>query len=285
MKPTAAGRRCLIVNADDFGRNEAVNLGVAEGFRSGIVTSASLVANGPAFDSAVAMAGELPGLAVGIHLAANEYLPILPPKEIPHLVTAEGCFYSRSRQFQRMALAPGVRGDLLREWDAQISRIVDAGIRLTHIDGHGHCHAHPAAAEIVLELAERYGIQHVRLPAEPIRWKAGRKLSGRFAEKVILNWASQVSRRVWSGKLQFPQSFYGFTHGGRITAEVIRQVGTSVPPGVSELMVHVAVSNDQLPGHYTSFDFAGDLRATTTWTKQQFEDEFAVSLVTHLQQV
>jgi predicted glycoside hydrolase/deacetylase ChbG (UPF0249 family) len=279
----AASVRFLIVNADDFGRSEAVNLGVAEGFRRGIVTSASLVAKGPAFDAAVVLAAEMPGLGVGIHLVANEYTPVLPPAEIPRLVNSEGRFYSRARQFQRMAVDPRIRGDLLLEWDAQIAKILRAGIKLTHIDGHGHCHVHPAAAGVVLKLAQRYGIAHVRLPAEPIFWKPGRALSARFAEKTVLNLATQVPRQVWKGKLNFPRSFYGFSQGGRMSAEVVAQVAKSAPPGVSELMVHVGVSNDEAPGFWTGYDYAGDLRAVTTHSKQEFEQEFGVSLVTHAQ--
>ena len=132
-----ATQRFLIVNADDFGRSEAVNRGVAEGFQRGIVTSASLVAAGPAFAQAVEIAKGLPGLGVGIHLIANEYTPILPPNKIPRLVDATGRFYSRPHQFARMATNPQLRGDLLQEWDSQIAKIVEAGITLTHIDGHG----------------------------------------------------------------------------------------------------------------------------------------------------
>src|SRR5215467_7979422 len=96
-RPSAA-RRFLIVNADDFGRNDAVNDAVAESFRHGIVTSTSIVATGPSFDKAVALASELPELGVGIHLAATEYSPALPPSQIPSLVNSEGRFYPRSEQ-------------------------------------------------------------------------------------------------------------------------------------------------------------------------------------------
>jgi predicted glycoside hydrolase/deacetylase ChbG (UPF0249 family) len=275
--------RLLIVNADDFGRSEAVNLGVAEAFRRGIITSTSLVAAGPAFDQAAALAKELPELGVGIHLIANEYRPILPPAEIPRLVNAQGDFYSRPHQFARMATNPRMRGELLREWDAQIAKIMKAGIKLTHIDGHGHCHAHPAAAGVVLQLAQRYGIAHVRLPAEPIWWKPGRTPSARFVEKTILNLATRVPRQVWKGKLHYPRYFYGFSQGGRMSADVVEQVGQFVLPGVSELMVHVGVANDEAPGFWTGYDYAGDLRAVTGHSRQQFEQKFGVKLVTHIQ--
>ena len=277
-----ASRRFLIINADDFGRNDAVNAAVAAGFRGGIVTSTSIVATGPAFDQAVTLAKELPGLGVGIHLAVSEYIPVLLPTKIPSLVNSDGRFYPRGEQFRRMALRPHMPQELLLEWDAQISRVVDAGIKLTHIDGHGHCHAHPAAAGVVLKLAQHYGVKNVRLPAEPIWWRPGLTLSSRFVAKVGLNLVSQVARAVWKGKLNFPESFFGFSHGGQITKDAIGGVAMAVPPGISELMVHVATSKDQLPGYRTKFDFTIDFRGVTAFTKEQFEREFGICLVPYL---
>jgi predicted glycoside hydrolase/deacetylase ChbG (UPF0249 family) len=59
---------------------------VVQGYRDGITTSASLVAKGQAFESAVALASKLPGLAVGVHLVSNGYSPVLPPSEVSRLV-------------------------------------------------------------------------------------------------------------------------------------------------------------------------------------------------------
>ena len=46
-------KKQLIINADDFGIHEAVNLAVYRGFESGILTSTSIMAGGDAFSSAV----------------------------------------------------------------------------------------------------------------------------------------------------------------------------------------------------------------------------------------
>ena len=43
----------LIVNADDFGLHSAVNAGIIDGHRRGIITSTSLMAGGEAFTEAV----------------------------------------------------------------------------------------------------------------------------------------------------------------------------------------------------------------------------------------
>lgn len=58
----------LIINADDFGIHQEVNQAVAIGFDTGILRSTSLLASGPAFPEAVAVARQRPGLGIGIHL-------------------------------------------------------------------------------------------------------------------------------------------------------------------------------------------------------------------------
>ena len=57
----------LIINADDLGSNRDRDRGILEAFEHGIVSSASLLANGPSFTTAVAQAKET-GLPVGVHL-------------------------------------------------------------------------------------------------------------------------------------------------------------------------------------------------------------------------
>ena len=57
----------LIVNADDFGLTNGVNRAIIEGHTRGAVTSATLMANMPAFDAAVGLAKDHPSLGVGLH--------------------------------------------------------------------------------------------------------------------------------------------------------------------------------------------------------------------------
>jgi hypothetical protein len=58
----------LVVNADDFGFTRGVNQGIVEAHRSGILTAATLMATGAAFDHAVELARQNPSLDVGCHL-------------------------------------------------------------------------------------------------------------------------------------------------------------------------------------------------------------------------
>ena len=79
-------RRHLIVNADDFGLSPAINRGIIAAHRNGIVTSASLMVNGPAFENAVALAQENPALDIGLHLTLTELGPVAAPDKVPSLV-------------------------------------------------------------------------------------------------------------------------------------------------------------------------------------------------------
>ena len=47
------GNKKFILNADDFGMSKAFNRAVLEGYHNGFLTSASLCANGKAFNAAV----------------------------------------------------------------------------------------------------------------------------------------------------------------------------------------------------------------------------------------
>ena len=62
----------LIVNADDWGLTPGVNRGIVRAFQHGIVTSASLLVTGSAFEEAVALARDFPAPDVGLHLALVE---------------------------------------------------------------------------------------------------------------------------------------------------------------------------------------------------------------------
>ena len=80
----------IILNADDFGRHAQINHAVERGVRDGVLRSATIMPGGAAFDDAAALAARTPALGVGIHLTLVNGNPVLPPAEIPSLVTEAG---------------------------------------------------------------------------------------------------------------------------------------------------------------------------------------------------
>jgi len=83
----------LIVNADDFGLTENVNRGILDAYRDGILTSTTLLANGMAFESAVAASKRFRRLGIGVHLNLTEGLPVADASHIPTLVDRGGRLY------------------------------------------------------------------------------------------------------------------------------------------------------------------------------------------------
>ena len=83
--------RRLIVNADDLGWADGVNRGIADAHRNGIVTSASLIANGAAFAGAIDVAKSAPALGIGVHLNLSDGKPV-SDEPVPTLTNEQGDF-------------------------------------------------------------------------------------------------------------------------------------------------------------------------------------------------
>ncbi len=76
----------LILNADDFGLTPGINRAIAELHSAGALTSATLMANGPAFDDAIRIARAQPTLGIGCHIVLTDGMPVSPPETIPTLL-------------------------------------------------------------------------------------------------------------------------------------------------------------------------------------------------------
>jgi predicted glycoside hydrolase/deacetylase ChbG (UPF0249 family) len=181
----------LIVNADDFGLTLGINRAVEELHRAGALTSATLMATGPAFDDAAAIARRNPRLGVGCHLVFVDGAPISHPDAIPTLLGGDGKNFRHSNlEFLQALLRGRIKSEeIARETQAQIQKLQRAGIDVTHIDSHKHTHLFPAVATPVLHIAERCGVRAFRYPFEP-HWsrevmKGHVKLSRRLAQAAL----------------------------------------------------------------------------------------------------
>jgi predicted glycoside hydrolase/deacetylase ChbG (UPF0249 family) len=161
-------RRELVVNADDFGWSKSVNSGIIEAHRSGIVTSASVLATGDAFADAVALARATPSLSVGVHLSFYRGDTMLPVEEVRSLGGPDERFLGSWRRIVGRLIAGTFDLDQLeRELRAQIAAVKAAGIRPTHLDGEKHLHLWPSVFEVVCRLAVEARIPQVRVVREP----------------------------------------------------------------------------------------------------------------------
>ena len=141
----------VIINADDFGYSTAVNLGIINSFKKGVLTSATLMANMPGCDEAIELAKENPSFGVGGHLVLTCGAPLY---ERSTLVKEDGNF-SGLKEYKTNRSNMDEQ-EIFEEWSSQIDYLLEQGLELTHLDSHHHVHTFPENQEITKKIAEKY---------------------------------------------------------------------------------------------------------------------------------
>ena len=140
----------LIINADDFGYSSGINLGIIRAHERGVLSSTTMMANMPGFDEGVELAKSHPDLGIGVHLTLTCGEPLL---EDVLSITEDGNF-RKLGFYEKDFLIDST--ELYREWDAQIQKILQSGIKPTHLDSHHHVNCLPQVKEVFIELARKY---------------------------------------------------------------------------------------------------------------------------------
>jgi chitin disaccharide deacetylase len=233
----------VIINADDLGLSSGVNRAVVRAWRDGILTSASLMPSGEAFAEAVEIARENPGLQVGLHLTLVHGKAVLPPAEIPGLVSADGSFTDNPvAAGMRYFFLPSLRDQLRREIEAQLRAVTGTGLDISHVDGHVNIHVQPVVFAILAELMPRYGIRSFRLtrerlqetlrldPTRPVGKRADAFIFDRLAAHSL-----PVLDRLGIG---YADEVKGLLNSGRMTEEYLLALLECVRDGLTEIYFH-----------------------------------------------
>jgi len=252
----------LIVTADDFGADVAVNEAVEIAHRQGVLTAASLMVGAPAADDAVARARALPSLAVGLHLALVEARPTLPPEAVSHLVDDRGFFRSdMAAAGATMFFNPMARRQLAAEIAAQFEAFAATGLTLDHVNAHKHFHLHPTIAGLILKIGARHGLRAARIPFEPEA--VLRAIEPNTPPSLLspLNLMARVLRaRFRDAGVTAPDQVFGLRWSGAMTRERLRGLIERLPPGLTEIYLHPAV-RDHYPGSAPGYRYAEELAA------------------------
>jgi len=154
-----------LVVADDLGGDPETSAAILEALSAGLVTHASLMATGDAFEDAVARVAAA-GVAdrIGVHLVLTEGSPLTDPiAACRRFCDADGRFVLWRGTTHVWRLEPAERRAVVAELDAQIARVRSAGIAPSHLDSHHHVHTEWALGAVTIELARRHGVPRVRL--------------------------------------------------------------------------------------------------------------------------
>lgn len=284
----------LIVNADDFGLTEGVNRGILDGHNDGIITSATLMANGPAFDSAVAASLDTPSLGVGVHLNLTQGPPVCPPSEVSSIVGSDGLFYPTPGILARRIMTRKVQPqDAERELRSQIEKVTSAGIQVTHLDSHKHIHLLPPILGLVLRLAREYRINSIRFPVEPASSALGPLLSGRVGwprmskqyllGRTLTTLAACQVKAVAHAGLYRTDRFYGLSQTEFLDKRIMEQILRGVPAGTSEIMCHPGYVDEALLKTRTRLRAhrETELNALTGPGIRQLVEELGIELISY----
>ncbi|MFQ5612945.1 MAG: carbohydrate deacetylase [Anaerolineae bacterium] len=262
-----AGPRYVIINADDFGMSDGITRGIIKAWREGVVTSTSAIVNtagGPERIAAAHVA--YPDLPIGLHLNITTGRPVLPSEEVPTLVDEAGQFRTTGTILEHLANIS--LAELRAELHAQAKVLLDGGVQFDHIDYHHHLLVvYGPFFGLVRELACEYGVP-VRQPV-PEAVYGQIKLNGGRQNNVV------VARKFLNFLLRRPHLAIPLIphviptayqkHATLLDADGIKttnwlvttllrrasvdnfiSVLRQLPPGVSEIVMHPGLADDQL---------------------------------------
>lgn len=221
----------LIVNADDFGLDDHTVEWTIRGFECGALTSATIMAGMPATEKAVEFAKGHSQFSFGVHFYFVDEKPICEPSEIPSMVDPKTGKLWVTRQFILRNFAGLIKvEDLKREMLAQYLAIKNAGVPISHIDGHGHNHRLPQSIKALAELKDELGFSRVR----------------RCQDLAVVGGKLGLLSRVINGPMQKRLDESGFKStdhflmnaGHSSDPKWFSKALESLPEGVTEIGVH-----------------------------------------------
>ena len=227
----------LIVNADDFGLDSHTVAWTIKGFERGALTSATIMAGMPATDKAVEYAKSHPQFSFGVHFYLVDETPMCKPEEIPSMIDPTTGKLWQTRKFILRNFAGLIKvEDLKREIRAQYLAIKNAGVQISHVDGHGHNHRLPQSIKALSELKNELGFIKVR----------------RCQDLAVVGGKLGLLSRVINVPMQKRLNSVGF----RTTDHFLMNAGhtsdlqwfskaiNSLPNGVTEIGVHPGIDEE-----------------------------------------
>jgi len=291
--------RKLIVNADDFGLTAGVNRAIVETHIGGVVSSATLMANGARFEEAVTAARSAPNLSVGCHVVLVDGTPVSPPGTLDTLLAIRSAepdkFYSSLSAFAARAMLGGFdRDQLVAEVTAQIRKIQATGLQVTHLDTHKHAHIFPEILAALLRAARICGVRAIRNPIVPVKalparlFKGKHELWKRYGQvRVLHTFSGQFLQRTKRAGLLTPDGVLGVIETGSAESagfsSLLRQTLANLPEGTWELVCHPGYNDADLRAARTRLLDAREeeRRLLTSAELRQFLEEQKIRVISY----
>ncbi len=244
------------MNADDFGLTGGVNRAIIDLHLSGALHSTTLMAAAPRFSEAAEFSRQHPSLGVGCHIVLVDGSPVADPAAISTLLDSSGSHTSKPRfrstlgSFVRdLALGRIDRAHIEQEAIAQILRLRQAGVTVTHIDTHKHTHMFPPVLDAVVRAASACDVRAIRSPFEPSWSIATTPHAGAtraLQVRLLRTFRHNFQRLVRKHELLTTDGCLGVAATGTLEETTIQALLDRMPEGTWELVCHPAYMDDEL---------------------------------------
>jgi len=174
----------VIINADDLGISEHVNEAIFDLMAEKRISSATVMANGPALHHAASKLKHFPRCSFGAHLNLTEFQPVSAGRGAALLTDADGIM---SRSILKKSFSLNLLSAMYEELCSQVNRLKSAGVGVSHFDSHHHVHTNPRVLPILKALQRRFGVHKVRITKNIYTCEV--PVSSLLArQKLVYNW-------------------------------------------------------------------------------------------------
>jgi chitin disaccharide deacetylase len=243
----------IITNADDLGADVETNRAIFALMAEGLVTSASVLANGRATGAACQQSHNYNGRSFGVHLNLTEFSPLTAASGLGGLVGGQGDFCGAVRSVSNLRQ---LRRGIFEEWCAQVERVAGFGVRISHLDSHHHVHTVPALLPVLKAVQRRYGIRKVRISKNLYTREQQPHRTLRL-QKVLFNTALRLWVRTRTTHVfTDPQGFYesrALIQKRQWAVEVMLHPGDLGGPQEASLLRRVVAEDPEVEDSLCSF--------------------------------
>jgi chitin disaccharide deacetylase len=159
-------QKFVIVNIDDVGLHKDETEASFKAFNYGMVKSGSVMAPCPNFNTVVDLWTKNSELDLGVHLTLTcewgkkyPWNPILSKTEVPSLYNPNGIMWQSVDELLQHAKEK----EMALELEAQINKVIETGLKPSHIDYHMNFAYHRKCFPIIMELSRNFNLP-LRVP-------------------------------------------------------------------------------------------------------------------------
>lgn len=224
--------KLLIIHADDMGLSHSVNMATIKAFDDKGITSGSIMIPCPWAPEMAAYVKDHPGMDVGIHLTLTaewdlyKWDGIIASDQIPSLLDKNNYFFPSVEELGKSAKGPEAE----KELRAQIDKAIASGVQPTHLDTHmGSVLANPELVKIYLGLSDIYHLP-VLFPRSYLSWFPPDMAKAMESKIFLLDNLFMLDSKMITGKW----------------IDAYKKGIETLKPGLNEMIVHVAIDNDEM---------------------------------------